>query len=211
MTTGSSRPSLGFSRLGSTESAAPLVIALGDRKHSVDGWIQPLSGEFAFSSLEAPRTADPRRFGVPTRSGDWYLADERGPEPSSFGLALIALERFVLHERERHPDPPYLLGVGQGATLALALAQCWAEVLSGVIAIGGQLPELPPGAIDETPLSGLPFLILGSADPAESAEPSDPIRAYLTDRGGRVTAARAFGAERSLAAWLREVRKPSSG
>jgi predicted esterase len=190
------------------------MIALGDREHTVDAWIRPLCGEFAFSSLEAPRTADPRRFGVPTRSGDWYLADERGPEPSSFGLALIALERFVLHEQDRAQAPPILLGVGQGATLALALAQCWAEVLGGVIAIDGQLPELPAGAIEETPLTGLPFLIVGSADPVESIEPSHLIRTYLTDRGGCVTLARALdahSADRLLAAWLTDVRKPSSG
>ncbi len=190
------------------------MIALGDREHTVDAWLQPLCGEFAFSSLEAPRTADPRRFGVPTRSGDWFLADESGPEPCSFGLALIALERFVLHERDRRPEPPILLGVGQGATLCLVLAQCWAEVLGGVIAIDGQLAELPAGAIEETPLSGLPFLILGRAGHVESLERSERMRAHLTDRGGCVTLARALGAgraDRPLTAWLTDVRTQPRG
>lgn len=183
-------PSLGFARLGQPRGAAPLVIALGDREHTVDAWLQPLCDDFSLVSLEAPRAADPRRFGVPTRSGDWYLGDEVGPEPSSFGLALIALERFVLHERSSlagrtdGTQAPILMGVGQGATLCLALARCWAEALAGVIAIDGRLSELPTQAIEERPLLGLPILL------DERAGHSEQDRALLVDRGGSVTFAR---------------------
>ena len=177
------RPSLGFARFGRPDGDAPLVVALGDREHRVDAWLQPLCDDFSFVALEAPRAADPRRFGVPTRSGDWYLADELGAEPSSFGIALIALERFVLHERSRAAEPPLLLGTGQGATLCLALARCWAEALAGVVAIDGRLAELPTAAIEETPLSGLPILIL------ERAGRPEPVRSQLVDRGGCITLA----------------------
>ncbi len=153
-------------------------------------------------SLEAPRAADPRRFGVPTRSGDWYLADERGPEPCSFGLALIALERFVLHQRRRGPEPPILMGVGQGATLCLALVRCWAEALAGVIAIDARPAELPSGAIEEAPLAGLPILIL------ERAGQVGPDASALADRGGCVTLARVADVHHAaspLASWLSNV------
>jgi hypothetical protein len=213
------------------------VIALGDRAHAVDAWLQPLYADFAFCSLEAPRAADPRRYGVPTRSGDWYLAheahvaDEQGPEPSSFGLALIALERFVLQERsDSLRRPPILLGVGQGATLSLALARCWAEELAGVVAIDGPLAELPAGAIEEAPLAGLPILILDTAGPAGDASgPSDTsdtadvpdtndaeqapdasehARAHLADLGACVTLARSADrsdGQRRLGSWLTQV------
>lgn len=203
------RPSLGFVPFGMTTGTAPLIVALGDREHSVDAWLQPLRGDFSFLSLEAPRTADPRRFGVPTRSGDWYLADERGPEPCSFGLALIALERFVLDARRRSPEPPFLLGVGQGATLCLALARCWAEALAGVIAIDGGLAELPQGAIEEVPLSGLPILVVdGSVHGRPGAAQRLP--AQLSDRGGCVTLACEADAL-PITSWLANVAGSREG
>ena len=198
------RPSLGFARFGRPEGDAPLVVALGDREHTVDTWLRPLYDEFSFVSLEAPRAADPRRFGVPTRSGDWYLADDLGAEPSSFGGALIALERFVLHERSRAPELPILIGCGQGATLCLALARCWAEALAGVVAIGGRLAELPTAAIEEAPLSGLPILMLERAGPEGTGM-------HFADRGARVTHARDTDASQ-LASWLSDlVRTPHPG
>ena len=209
MTTAAPRPSLGFARFGPTQSAAPLVIALGDRDHTVDRWLRPLCADFSFAALEAPRGADPRRYGVPNRSGDWYLADEHGAEPSSFGLALIALERFVLYERNRAAAPPILLGVGQGATLCLALALCWAEELNGVIAIEGEIAKLPTGAIEEAPLLGLPFLILDRSGRSDGdPDASERVRAHISDRGGRTTFVRTADAGNDgspIAAWLKDV------
>jgi len=209
VTSASARPLLGCAWLGPPPGAAPLTIALGDRDHRVDPWLRPLCADFSFLVLEAPRGADPRRYGVPNRSGDWYLGDARGIEPCSFGLALLALERLLLRERERGADPPVLLGVGQGATLCLALARCWAEALSGVIAIGGQLAELPEGAIQEEPLMGLPVLLLDRAAPAEGdPRASDRLRAHLADSGGRVTLARnsdAPGSAEPISSWLAHV------
>ncbi len=232
MTTAAARPSLGFARSGRKPGSAALVIALGDRAHRVDAWLQPLFEDLAFCSLEAPRAADPRRYGVPTRSGDWYLADEADeadeahehePEPSSFGLALIALERFVLHERSGASRPPILLGVGQGATLSLALAQCWAEELAGVVAIDGPLAELPAGAIEEAPLGGLPILILDTvglaqhaSDASDATSAPDALeraRAHLADRGACVTLARSADrcdGERRLTSWLTQVLQTDS-
>jgi hypothetical protein len=211
------RPSLGATRLGRPAGVAPLVIVLGDRVHTLDSWLQPLCGDYSLVALESPRSADPRRFGVPTRSGDWYLDDDLGPDPASFGLALIALERFVLHERSLPAEPgragggqpPVLMGIGQGATLCLALAGCWAEALAGVVAIGGRLVELPADAIEETPLLQLPIL-LGA--PAEIAARD---HAFLVERGGCVTLVQDAGSVQTtplLASWLRDiVRSRSDG
>ena len=209
MTTAAPQPSLGFARVGSPQGTAPHAIALGDRDHRVDRWLQPLLEDFSIAVLEAPRCADPRRYGAPNRSGDWYLADEHGTDPGSFGLALIALERFVLHETSRAPTPPVLLGIGQGATLCLTLAQCQAEELRGVIAIDGQLAELPEGAIEEAPLLGLPILIFEAPEHQHGA-PEAPGRSctHLTDRGGRITLARgtdACDAAHPIEAWLAQL------
>jgi predicted esterase len=210
------RPSLGFTRFGRPRDAAPLVVALGDREHTLDAWLQPLRGDFSLVSLDAPRAADPRRFGVPTRSGDWYLAYERGAEPNSFGLSLIALEGFVLHERRSIPQPPILFGVGQGATLCLTLARCWAEALAGVVAIDGRVAELPTAAIEEAPLSGLPILIVEQAEHGhEGPDTSEPVATHLVERGGRVTLARDADARQTaqqLVSWLADVvGGPSEG
>jgi hypothetical protein len=146
------------------------VIAVRGRDASVGVWLEGLADGYRVTSLAGPRAIDPRRFGVPSQGSDWYVEGD----PASFGLCLAQLERALL---AREPGV-LLVGDGQGAALVLALACCWAERLSGVIAIDGALPELPADALAERPMKELPVLLAG--DHRDSA-------AWLQERGARVS------------------------
>jgi len=168
------------------------VIALGDRSHVPRSWLGELLPHFAVRMLEAPRRADPRRYGVPTDPGDWYVEGSEGPDPHAFHLSLVALEALVAEA-----PGVSLVGIGQGAVLCLSLACCWPERLSAVVACEGGLPAFPPGGLEERPLAGLPLLCVGRATGSTHA---------LEGRGARVYERDAWDAA-ATAAWLSEVTR----
>lgn len=55
---------------------------------------------------------------------------------------------------------PFLLGVEQGAIMALAAAAAVPDLLSGIIAIGGTSPIVPGWEPPLAPLDGLPMLLI---------------------------------------------------
>ena len=146
------------------------LIAVRGRDLRVATWLETLTGTHRVTALEGPRGVDPRRFGVPTEGSDWYVDGD----PASFGLCLAQLERVLL---AREPGV-LLVGDGQGAALALALACCWPERLAGVIAIDGALPELPAGALAEAPMHDLQVSLVGATGDTASR---------LRARGAQVT------------------------
>lgn len=95
----------------------------------------------------------------------WYLGPIDRPAPIFFGDSLAEIERFLWDEVDRQqtdrPELPYLLGVRQGAVMALAAALATPDLLSGVIAVEGALPLVPGWDPPLAPLAGLPVLILG--------------------------------------------------
>lgn len=133
----------------------PEIVAVRGRDPRVGGWLDELAGDYRVTRLEGPRAADPRRFGVPAQTWDWYVEGD----PAGFGLCLARLERVLLASE----PGAWWVGDGQGAALVLALACCWSERIGGVIAIDGALPDLPRGALEEMPLAGLPVFLMGSA------------------------------------------------
>jgi hypothetical protein len=163
------------------------MLALGDGSHRAGNWLGVLSADFAIRVLEAPRRADPRRFGTPTEPGDWYVATGSGPDPHAFVLSLSALEETLL---EGSDDRLPIVGIGQGAALALSLACCWPERLAAVVACKGDLPVFPPGGIAERPMVGLPILCVAC----------DSMIA-LEHRGGRVAEHEVWDDER-VHRWL---------
>lgn len=174
-------------------SARQRVLALGDRAHDLRDPLTALAADAAIRVLEPPRRADPRRFGHPSEPGDWFVESELGPDPHAFHLSLVALEALLL---EAGGERLALFGMGQGAALCLALACCWPERLSAVVASDGVLPALPAGALAEQPLDRLPVLCVAGARGSASA---------LRRRGALVSElAGAGGSE--LAAWLRSQR-----
>jgi predicted esterase len=103
----------------------------------------------------------------------WYLGPLTAPPPVYYGDALMEIERFLWDEVERQaPNDavlPILLGVEQGAVMAIAAALAVPDLLSGVIAIEGRYPIVPGWEPPLAPLNRLPVLLV---DPPEGVAPA---------------------------------------
>ena len=99
----------------------------------------------------------------------WFVGPNEQPSPIFFGDALGEIERFLWDEIDRQKgnaaELPFLLGVGQGAIMALAAAAAVPDLLSGVIAVEGFLPVVPGWKPPLVPLDDLPILVLESDIP----------------------------------------------
>lgn len=94
----------------------------------------------------------------------WFIGPFERPSPLFFGDALAEIERFLWDEVDRQDtervELPFLVGVEQGAIMALATAAAVPELISGVIAIDGFLPVVPGWEPPLAPLDGLPVLLI---------------------------------------------------
>ncbi|CAN5661550.1 hypothetical protein BH09CHL1_BH09CHL1_33690 [soil metagenome] len=94
----------------------------------------------------------------------WYVGPLTSPPPVFYGDALMELERFLWDEVERQkPNDaglPILLGVEQGAVMAIAAALAVPDLLSGVIAIEGRYPIVPGWEPPLAPMNKLPMLLI---------------------------------------------------
>lgn len=103
----------------------------------------------------------------------WFVGPNDRPSPLFFGDALAEIERFLWDEVDRQApgdaELPFLIGVGQGAIMALAAAAAVPDLLSGVIAINGSLPVVPGWEPPLAPLEALPMLLIGCDAPDAGA------------------------------------------
>lgn len=94
----------------------------------------------------------------------WFLGPAERPSPIFFGDSLSEIERFLWDEVDRSgqesPELPILLGIGQGATMAIATALAVPELVSGVIAINAMLPKVPGWSPPLAPMNQLPILLI---------------------------------------------------
>ena len=106
----------------------------------------------------------------------WLVGPSTRPSPLFFGDSLAEIERFLWDEIDRQessePELPFLVGVEQGAIMALATAAAVPDLISGVIAIEGFLPIVPGWEPPLVPLDGLPILLI---DPIETPESVDGV------------------------------------
>jgi predicted esterase len=104
----------------------------------------------------------------------WFVGPSTRPSPLFFGDSLAEIERFLWDEIDRQettePELPFLVGVEQGAIMALAAAAAVPDLLSGVIAIDGFLPVVPGWDPPLVPLDGLPILLIDPPEPIETVE-----------------------------------------
>lgn len=98
----------------------------------------------------------------------WLVGPLEQPSPVHYGDALQELERFFWDEVDRQErdqaELPFLIGIEQGATMALAMAAATPDLISGVIAINAVFPMVPGWEPPLAPLDGLPVLLAGDAD-----------------------------------------------
>jgi predicted esterase len=125
-------------------------------------------------------------------SHTWFGGTWQHPEPASFGDSLAQLERFVCDVRSRETGTgapsPVLLGVDQGASLALSLALMVPDLITGVMAIGGGLPTFSDPTLLAPVEARLPILLLGDADgPPTAALEMTETQARLMRLGHQVT------------------------
>ena len=122
----------------------------------------------------------------------WFVGPMDRPSPLFFGDALAEIERFLWDEIDRQGSDrielPFLLGVGQGAIMALATAAAVPDLLSGVIAVDGRLPIVPGWTPPLAPLDGLPVLVLEDAtrEPVENVLQGEELVTTLTAWGGDI-------------------------
>jgi pimeloyl-ACP methyl ester carboxylesterase len=94
----------------------------------------------------------------------WFVGTLDQPSPAHFGESLANIERFLWDEIDRQPagqkELPFLLGVEQGAIMALATAAAVPDLLSGVIAIDAAFPIVPGWMPPLAPLDRLPILVI---------------------------------------------------
>jgi phospholipase/carboxylesterase len=137
-----------------------------------------------------PRAPRPAYFGRDTIAHYWYVGERNGtPDPPSFGDCLFQVEQFVLDVVERRPElgrGPILLGVDQGAVLALAAAKVIPERLGGIVALAGYLPRIPGAPLPVDELEGLPILMINGPDGGSAGRLAQSSAARLERDGARV-------------------------
>ncbi len=149
----------------------------------------------------------------------WYVGPIDRPSPVFFGDALSEIERFLWDELARQdsdiPELPFLVGIEQGAVMALAAALATPDLLSGVIAVDGALPIVAGWEPPLAPLDGLPVLILGdlASDSDAPVLRREELALQIDAWGGTATwMAPQSDAERdrAMATWL-ERQAPRAG
>ncbi len=91
----------------------------------------------------SPRPLSPRGDALHSKGFVWFFEADGVVEPGLFIEQLRQLELMLFDIAEAHPNAPvFLLGEGQGATLALTLSGFWPELIRGVVALGGQFAQV---------------------------------------------------------------------
>ena len=188
-----------YQELPAAQSVAT-VIGLHAEAGDVDQLV-PLAGRLGpacqLVAPQAARSTNPATQGYVENQGFlWFFIQEIGhPEPATFGESLWLLDRFICDVRERQGNdrPVFLVGYEQGAVLAATLAMVVPELLAGIVAISGYVPDIPGWSPPVEDLQGLPVLLVH--DPGDPAMPLE-----LVERtAGRLTARQAAVEVREVA------------
>lgn len=160
---------------------ADTIICLHDENSTHGEILGQLRDVATGQRMIAPRSARWSRFGGGGRFSWFSCVSPPVIEPIGFGDSLIQLERLVLDcaAQGPHEQKITLIGIGQGATMALALALLWPELCANVVAIGGSLPVVPGWSAPARKMPGLPVLLIASDNDTQQK---------LAELGARVVA-----------------------
>lgn len=151
---------------GIQAEAYPTLILLHGRGTSEDdllGLLPFLDERFFVISARAP-------FEFPFGGYTWYEILEAGsPDPRQFAESYDRLSAFIDGVKKGYPvdaDRLFLLGFSMGSVMSLALALTKPNVVKGVVAHSGYIPENTPLKFDWNHLSATSFFVAhGTLDP----------------------------------------------
>lgn len=148
----------------------------------------------------------------------WFFNFADGsPEPATYGDCLMELENLVYDIRARHSTkvPIIVLGIDQGAVLALGLCGVLPDYLAGVAAIGGHVPKIKGWTPPYEDLVRLPSLLIG--DDATTQEFAAASQQEMQDCNADVTSRMVSGvlkspllAVASLRRWMAPLLRAST-
>ncbi|TLU87773.1 MAG: phospholipase [Chlorobium sp.] len=140
---------------------APIMMLLhgyGSNEKDLIQLAPMLHGGLRYISVRAPHTLDLGMFGwfplsfTPTGIAVDYVAAEEAR------LQFISFIHDILAEYKPAGNKVFLMGFSQGAVMSYMTAFSEPELLHGVIACSGQLPDMRPK--DDNSIKKLPFLVL---------------------------------------------------
>lgn len=123
----------------------------------------------------------------------WFVGPFDRPSPLFFGDALAEIERFLWDEIDRQEgnqaELPFLIGVEQGAIMAMAAAAAVPDLLSGVISVDAALPVVPGWEPPLAPLNELPILQIDdpARTPVDGVLSGSELEQAFASWGGNVT------------------------
>ncbi|MBI5564222.1 MAG: alpha/beta fold hydrolase [Chloroflexi bacterium] len=127
------------SRSGSDDG--PLLImlhGLGGDEQSMSLFTRSIPAAFTVISPRAPIAIQPGMFPGYTDRGYSWVRSAPPPDRVSFAPAIDRLRQFI---RSFDRAPVFLMGFSQGAALSYALSLVEPELIAGVIALAGFLPD----------------------------------------------------------------------
>jgi len=156
----------------------PLLLmlhGLGGDEHSMSFFTRSIPAAFTVISPRAPIAIEPGMFPGYTDRGYSWVRSVPPPDRVSFAPAIDLLRGFI---QSLNRAPVYLMGFSQGAALSYALSLAEPELIMGVIALAGFLPN---EAMHPEGNSGRSSTSLRSAQNAPAAQSKDahPRHGYL--------------------------------
>lgn len=152
------------------------VIALHGKGGDIDSFgmfREELTQSFDLVTPQAWRPVNVRMLRPEDDEGYcWYLDHgPQRPEPATFGDSLWQIEQFIYEQRKRRSDkrPLLLFGEDQGAVLALTIALILPDLVRGVVALDGFLPQIRSWSPPFRSAEGLSVLLLNSERPPYDA------------------------------------------
>lgn len=119
----------------------PLLImlhGLGGDEHSMSFFTRSIPAAFTVISPRAPIAIEPGMFPGYTDRGYSWVRSVPPPDRVSFAPAIDLLRGFI---QSLKCAPVFLMGFSQGAALSYALSLAEPELIAGVIALAGFLPN----------------------------------------------------------------------